>query len=53
MKKFKAVAVLLLVVSMPLLAAPRDDDSPRQTNPIARIVHFIAHMLDELMVPRP
>ncbi len=51
--KRTAVAVLVLFLATPLLAAPRDDDGPRHTNPIARIVHFLAHVLDDPIIPRP
>ena len=55
MKRIAAVAVLALCLAAPLSAAPRDDDSPRSLNPIARIVHFIAHVLDDtnMSLPRP
>ena len=55
MKRIAAVAVLVLCLATPLSAAPRDDDSPRSLNPIARIVHFVAHVLDDIgmSIPKP
>ena len=60
MKKISAVALLLVSLSMPALASPRDDDSPRHNNPVQRIVkmvrHLLASVLDDswdLTVPKP
>ena len=61
MKKIFAIALLLVSLSMPAFAAPRDDDSPRRgTSPIRRVVQmvkgFFAHVLDDswdLTVPKP
>ena len=40
MKKISAVALLLVSLSMPAFAGPRDDDSPGRLNPVRRVVHF-------------
>lgn len=61
MKKISAVALLLVSLSMPAMAAPRGDDSPwRGNNPIQKIVrvvkHLLASVLDDswdLSVPKP
>jgi len=61
MKKISAIALLLVSLSMPAFAAPRDDDSPRRgTNPIQRVMKIVkglfAHVLDDswdISVPKP
>jgi hypothetical protein len=60
MKKISAVALLLVLLSMPATAAPRGDDSPRQVAPIRRIVRIVKHLLAAVLddswdvtVPKP
>ena len=60
MKKNSAVALLLISLSMPAMAAPRGDDSPRQVSPIRRIVRVVKHLLASVLddswdvtVPKP
>jgi len=61
MKKISAVALLLVSLSMPALAGPRDDDSPwRGITPVKRVVRFVKHLLAsvlddswDLTVPKP
>ncbi|HYU24009.1 MAG TPA: hypothetical protein VEO74_02315 [Thermoanaerobaculia bacterium] len=60
MKKISAVALLLVSLSMPAFAAPRDDDSPGRVTPVRRVVqlvkHLLASMLDDswdISVPKP
>jgi hypothetical protein len=49
MKKISAVALLLVSLSMPAFAGPRDDDSPRHSNPIQRIVKVVRHLLASVL----
>jgi hypothetical protein len=57
MKKISAIALLLVSLSMPAFAGPRDDDSPGRLNPVQRVVHFVKHLLasvlDEPSFPKP
>ena len=60
MKKISAVALLLVSLSMPAFAGPRDDDSPGRTNPVKRVVHLVKQLLAGLLeeswditVPKP
>ena len=61
MKKISAVALLLVSLSMPALASPRSDDSPRgRANPIQRVVKILkglfASVMDDswdISVPKP
>jgi hypothetical protein len=60
MKKIFVVALLLVSLSLPAVAAPRGDDSPWRSNPIQKIVrvvkHLLASVLDDswdLSVPKP
>jgi hypothetical protein len=57
MKKISAVALLLVSLSMPAFAGPRDDDSPGRLNPVRRVVHFVQHLLaivfDDPSWPKP
>ena len=60
MKKISAVALLLVSLSMPALAAPHHDDSPWRSNPVQRIVKLVKHLLTsvlddswDLTVPKP
>ena len=50
MKKISAVALLLVSLSMPALASPRNDDSPwRGNNPIQRVVKMVKHLLSSVL----
>lgn len=50
MKKMSAVALLLVSLSMPALASPRNDDSPwRGSNPIQRVVKMVKHLLASVL----
>lgn len=49
MKKISAVALLLVSLSMPALASPRDDDSPGRSNPVKRVVHLVKQLLAGLL----
>jgi hypothetical protein len=49
MKKISAVALLLVSLSMPAFAGPRDDDSPWRANPVKRVVHFVKHLLASVL----
>jgi hypothetical protein len=60
MKKISVVALLLVSLSMPAMAAPRGDDSPWRANPIQKVVwavkHLFASVLDDswdVTVPKP
>lgn len=60
MKKISAIALLLVSLSLPAFAGPRDDDSPWRANPVKRVLHlvkgFFASLLDDswdLTVPKP
>ena len=57
MKKISAVALLLVSLSMPAFAAPRNDDG---TNPVKRIVQLVKQLVAsvfddswDLTVPKP
>ncbi len=60
-RQIRALALSILLVStlfsVPAAAAPSRDDGGRTIAPIERAVHtitkFIAHVLDELTLPRP
>jgi hypothetical protein len=61
MKKISAVALLLVSLSIPAFAGPRDDDSPwRRNNPVQRIVQIVKHLMASVLddswdvtVPKP
>jgi len=59
MKKISAVALLLVSLSMPAMAAPRGDDSPWRANPVQKVVravkHFVSAVFDDwdLTWPKP
>jgi len=60
MKKISVVALLLVSLSMPAMAAPRGDDSPLRGNPIQKIVRVVKHLLASVLddswdisVPKP
>jgi hypothetical protein len=60
MKKISAVALLLVSLSMPAFAGPRNDDSPLRGNPVQRIVKIVRHLLASVLddswdisVPKP
>jgi hypothetical protein len=60
MKKISAVALLLVSLSMPAFAGPRDDDSPGRVNPVRRVVQLVKHLLASVLddswdisVPKP
>ena len=58
MKKISAIALLLVSLSIPAFAGPRQDDSPWSgTNPVRRVVHFvkylIASVLNDPVPPKP
>ncbi|HKS21195.1 MAG TPA: hypothetical protein VJZ76_00240 [Thermoanaerobaculia bacterium] len=56
MKKISVVALLLVSLSMPAMAAPRGDDSPVRGNPIMRAVkHIVSVVFDDwdLTWPKP
>jgi len=49
MKKISAVALLLVSLSMPAFAGPRDDDSPGRVSPVKRVVYFVKHLLASVL----
>lgn len=60
MKKISVVALLLVSLSMPAMAAPRGDDSPWHANPIQKVVRAVKHLLASVLddswdvtVPKP
>jgi hypothetical protein len=53
-KRFVAVTLLLVSLSMPLLAAPsRNDGDQPSRSMISRIIHRVIHALDDLSWPHP
>jgi hypothetical protein len=59
MKKALAVFLLLVVLSAPAMAAPRDDDGRGRGGVVDRVVHFVKKIiggvipLDDSSVPVP
>ena len=59
MKKALAVFSLLVVLSAPAMAAPRDDDPRGRGSVVSRVVQFVKHLvgsivpLDDANVPEP
>lgn len=50
MKKISALALLLVSLSMPVFASPRNDDSPgRGVNPVNRVVHLVKLWLSSVL----
>ena len=49
MKKISAIALLLVSLSLPALAAPRDDDSPSHGGPVQRVVRLVKHLLASVL----
>ena len=60
MRRALALAALLAALSVPALAAARDDDAPVRVNPIRRVVQLVKHLLANVLddswdvtVPKP
>lgn len=54
MRKTTLTLVLLVALAAPAFAGTRDDDGPHgRRDVVSRIVHFVRHILDDIVVQPP